>query len=381
MNRPTLLITGGAGFLGTRLARLALSEGWTVRILDSLLAQVHGSHPVIPDWMVRECDFRRGDVRDPETVRAAVKGATSVVHLAAETGTGQSMYSVQRYVDGNVNGTAVVLDALLARESACERVVIASSRAVYGEGRYSCVACGEVFPLLRQKERLDQGIWEPPCPKCGGPIDSLPTHEQSATQPVSVYGTTKLSQELLGANISHATGMPVVVLRFQNVYGAGQSLSNPYTGILTHFFNAIRKGDAPKVFEDGRESRDFVHVGDAGAAIMQSLSKPIRGTATINVGSGERTTIQELAIAMCKAMRSARMPVVVGRYRVGDIRHCVADLSVATRLLNYAPKVRLEAGLAEFLGWAGSQPPALDVGSDANEELSAFGLLRTVRES
>ena len=381
MSKPVLLITGGAGFIGTRLARLALKEGWTVRILDSLLAQVHGHDPALPEWMLNDCDFRRGDIRDPEAVRAAVKESTFIAHLAAETGTGQSMYAVQRYVDGNVNGTAVLLETLLGRESRCERLVIASSRAVYGEGRYSCVTCGDVFPPLRPQERLDQGLWEPACPLCAGVIESLPTHELCATQPVSVYGTTKLSQELLGFNISHASGIPVVALRFQNVYGAGQSLGNPYTGILTHFFNAIRRGDAPRVFEDGRESRDFVHVDDVVGAIMLSLSRPLRGASTINIGSGERTTIHGLAIAMCEALGSARMPVVVGDYRVGDIRHCVADLARARQLLGYEPNVVLAAGLADFLSWAADQQASSHTERDANQELSALGLLRSTRES
>ncbi|PYR93745.1 MAG: epimerase [Acidobacteria bacterium] len=375
----TILITGGAGFIGRRLARRALAAGWHVRILDALVAQVHGANPVLPGWISAECDLRLADVRDADAVKQAAHSADLVVHLAAETGTGQSMYAMHRYTDVNVSGTARVFEAL-QRESRCRRVIVASSRAVYGEGRYTCANCGPVFPPSREPERLSRGEWDPPCPSCGGPIQSVPTDESSRTAPVSVYGTTKLSQELLAFNFSVATGVPVFALRFQNVYGAGQSLSNPYTGILTHFFNAVRRGDAPRVFEDGQESRDFVHVDDVTSAVVRAFDAPLSGFDVVNVGAGTRTIIKELADLIVTVAGRSEPPVIVGDYRVGDVRHSVADLHHAALALGYRPEVPLASGVREFLEWAGAEPVSGASEQSANRELAAMNLLRSAHD-
>jgi dTDP-L-rhamnose 4-epimerase len=371
-----LLITGGAGFIGSHLARRALADGWRVRIVDALVPQVHGDSAQLPDWMSSECEFLGGDVRDADLMQRAVDGVDAVAHLAADTGTGQSMYAVQKYVDVNVGGTAVLLEAL-QRATACRRLVVASSRAVYGEGQYSCKHCGVVHPPLRDPARLARGEWEPVCPECGGPVESMATGERALTRPVSVYGTTKLAQELLAENHGTAFGLPVLLLRFQNVYGPGQSLVNPYTGILTHFFNAIRRGSAPRVFEDGLESRDFVHVDDVVSAVMAALRADGDGGHTLNVGSGIRTSIQQLALDMCRVMRSAVEPAVVGEFRIGDIRHSVADLTTARRVLGYAPRIELATGLAQFVEWASAQQQSSSSEATANSELASLGLLRS----
>jgi dTDP-L-rhamnose 4-epimerase len=374
-----ILITGGAGFIGTRLAERALASGRDVRIVDAFVPQVHGEVPRAPAWM-SDCDLRRGDVRDPALMRQAVEGVDTVFHLAAETGTGQSMYAMQRYVDVNAGGTAVLLEALQQVGTSQPRVILASSRAVYGEGQYACSSCGVVSPPLRHPQRLAQGRWEPLCPSCGREIESIATTEAATTHPVSVYGTTKLAQELLVSHYSHAFDVPVAALRLQNVYGAGQSLVNPYTGILTHFFNAVRRHAPPRVFEDGRESRDFVYVDDVVEA-MFAASRLGAGFHVVNIGSGVRTSIFQLATAMCAGMNAAVAPVIVGEYRVGDVRHCVADLTRARQLLGYSPRTDLAAGLREFVEWAASQAPSTASESLANRELAAMGLLRSANDT
>lgn len=370
-----VLITGGAGFIGARLARRLLLAGQEVRILDALLAQVHGPDPSLPDWLRRDCDLQVADVRDRRAVERAVNDVDTVVHLAAETGTAQSMYTIHRYADVNVNGTAMLLECLVPFAGRVRKLVIASSRAVYGEGKYECARCGVVYPDGRSPVALAAGRWEPVCPRCGGPIASLPTDEDSRTHPTSTYGATKLAQEQLAAIFARGFGVSVAMLRFQNVYGGGQSLANPYTGILTHFFSALGRREAPRVFEDGLESRDFVHVDDVVEATVRVLDVSAQGV--FNVGAGVRTSILALAEAMCRSVAPDVRPVIVSEYRVGDIRHCVADLQRAAVQLNYVPRVSLDAGLGEFIAWAAGEPERGAAVSAANKELASYGLLRS----
>jgi dTDP-L-rhamnose 4-epimerase len=345
-----VLITGGAGFIGTRLARELVSRDIEVRVLDSFLPQVHGPDAQPPRWLERDCDLRIGDIRDRRVVWEAVRDVDAIVHLAADTGTGQSMTEIHRYTDVNAGGTAMLLECLLPHTSRLQGLVLASSRSVYGEGKYECERCGIVYPGPRSPEALAASRWEPPCPTCAGPIESRPTDEDSVLRPGSIYGATKLAQEQLVTTFGSAAGMPVTVLRYQNVYGAGQSLGNPYTGILTHFFCALHRGSAPRVFEDGLESRDFVHVSDVVRATASALASASSGI--FNVGTGASTSILELARSMCRLFGSGIEPVVVPEYRVGDIRHCVADLRRTARELDFAPRVPLESGLREFVEWA-----------------------------
>jgi dTDP-L-rhamnose 4-epimerase len=369
-----ILITGGAGFIGRRLARHLLGAGDEVRILDVLLPQVHGNSPALPRWLEQDCELQVASVLDRDAVAAAVKGIDAVVHLAAETGTAQSMYAIHRCTDVNVSGTALLLECLVPHLERIRSVIVASSRAVYGEGKYDCARCGIVYPTGRTREALAAGRWEPVCPQCGGDVTSLPTDEASLTRPTSTYGVTKLSQELLLAAFGPAFDVAVAALRYQNVYGGGQSLGNPYTGILTHFFTAVRRQEPPRVFEDGFESRDFVHVDDVVNATVRAIRASARGT--FNVGSGVRTTIWTLAELMCRTLGGDLRPQVVSEYRVGDIRHCVADLRRAAAALGYEPQVTLEAGMREFVEWAIAQPDTGVPVANANRELAAFGLLK-----
>jgi dTDP-L-rhamnose 4-epimerase len=346
-----VLVTGGAGFIGQRLAKRLLAEGNTIRVLDCLLPEVHGPRADVPPWLRSAADVRVADVRDPATVRDALSGVTVVVHLAAATATAQSMFEMQRTTDLNVTGTAVLCDGISAGREPIRKLVVASSRAVYGEGLYRCSRCGPVHPGPRTGRALGDARWEPPCPSCGGSIASVPTPESSATAPSSVYGVTKLAQELLARATGAAFGVPVVALRFQNVYGGGQSLTNPYTGLLTHFYRRLTDHQPPLLFEDGRQSRDFVHVDDTVDALMKAIEGPASGV--FNVGSGRATTIADVARLMSDVMAPDIVPVVCGESRLGDIRHCVADLAHARAVLSYVPQVPLEAGLREFIAWAG----------------------------
>jgi dTDP-L-rhamnose 4-epimerase len=370
-----VLITGGAGFIGTRIARHLLDAGLTVRILDVLLPQVHGDQPQLPDWLGRDCELIVADIRNRSAMETAVNGVDVVIHLAAETGTAQSMYAIERCVSVNAGGTATLLECLVPHARRVRKLVIASSRAVYGEGKYACSLCGPVYPPSRRAEDLTAGRWNPRCPGCGAAITVVATDEDSRMSPASIYGATKLSQELFASAFGPAFEVPVVILRYQNVYGAGQSLGNPYTGILTHFFSALRRGQPPRVFEDGQESRDFVHVEDVVQASVLAVSTQAGGV--YNVGSGVSTSILALAQEMCRSMDAQIEPVIVPEYRIGDIRHCVADLNRATTTLGYVPLVKLETGLSEFVAWAAGQRPSSGSVTQANQELAALGLLRS----
>jgi dTDP-L-rhamnose 4-epimerase len=378
MSSERVLLTGGAGFIGMHLARHLTRAGYRVRVFDNLLSQVHGPRPQVPAELGNTCEVLIGDIRDPAAMAVAVDGVDRVVHLAAETGTGQSMYAVHRYADVNVGGTAVLLEALAPHAARLRSLLVASSRAIYGEGQYECVRCGLVAPSGRRHERLSRGLWDPVCPRCDGPVDPRPTDEEAPTRPASVYGTTKLAQELLVLNFGAAFGVDAVALRLQNVYGEGQSLSNPYTGILTHFVNAVLLGEAPRVFEDGQESRDFVHVDDVVGAFAAALRKP-QLPAVLNVGSGTRTSILDVAVGVCRVMDASLTPQIVGTYRAGDIRHSVADLRRAAEALDYRPHVRFDDGLRRFVTWAAARGVTGSSAAAANDALARAGLLRMGR--
>lgn len=346
------LITGGAGFVGRRLAGALISKGHQVRVLDTLSEQVHGSAARVPSDL-DGTDFVHGDVRDTARLGKVLEGVDAVAHLAAETGVGQSMYEVSRYVDVNDRGTACLLQAVIA----CQRpihVVLASSRAVYGEGLYACAHCGEVSPPVRDQAALDQAAWDPICPACGGALDPVPTHEDAPARPGSVYAVTKLAQEHLCQVVGAAYGFSTIVLRYFNVYGPGQSLSNPYTGILSTFYARAKGGKAIEVFEDGKESRDFVYIDDVVEATVRALlaveRQPYSGV--LNVGSGVPTSVHDLARAILR-VGGWDVPIrVTGGFRVGDVRHAFADTSRASQVLGFDAQTPLAEGLRRWLQWA-----------------------------
>ncbi|MBA2597182.1 MAG: SDR family NAD(P)-dependent oxidoreductase [Chloroflexia bacterium] len=373
-----ILVTGGAGFIGRHLVKTLLGEGHTVRVLDSLSEQVHGSSARFPAALAG-ADVIHGDIRDTERLAAALAGVEVVVHLAAETGVGQSMYEVERYVDANDRGTASLLQTLIERQRPV-RVVLASSRAVYGEGLYTCRRCGEVSPSSRDPEALNRAVWDPVCPICAGAIAPAATHEDAAARPGSVYAATKLAQEHLCAIVGGAYGFPTTILRYFNVYGPGQSLSNPYTGILSTFYTRARNGKPIEVYEDGRESRDFVFVADVVAATRRALHHPDDQPRcrVLNIGAGAPVSIGDLAGAMI-LLGGWDVPIdVTGAYRAGDVRHVFADTKRAAHLLGFVAATPLVDGLRQWLAWA-ARADSQDATDAALAHLTARGLYRTAK--
>ena len=369
------LVTGGAGFIGGHLARWLLENGHSVRVLDNLTPQVHGENADPQEILPSAAEFVLGDVRDATVLRRALEGVDVVFHLAAQTGVGQSMYLVKEYMDCNVGGTAQLLDLLANDRQSVQRVVIASSRAVYGEGTCKCAACGPAYPDPRSAEQMEAHEWEVKCPACGRITEPLPTEEDSPLRPGSVYAISKRDQEELAICVGRAYGISVVALRFFNVYGSGQSLINPYTGIISIFASRIRSGEPPLIYEDGLETRDFVHVSDVVSACILAMTSKQVDYEVVNVGSGTALSVLDMARIMVREMGGDREPEVIGKYRVGDIRHCHADLTKARRVLGYEPKVSFDEGIREFLNWA-QDTRSEDRLSSATAELERRKLFR-----
>lgn len=377
MSRRKVLITGGLGFIGSELTRQLVARGDSVRILDSLSPQIHGHVPAIDRAPLEhpEIEVRRGDVVSRHDLEAAVEGVDAVVHLAAETGTGQSMYEIARYDQVNSYGTALLLDVLANRPHRVKKVVLSSSRSIYGEGEYRCGSHGTVQPEPRSVANLKAGVWELHCPTCGAVVAPIPTKETAAPRPASIYAATKLAQEELVRIGCGALGIPWVNLRFQNVYGPGQSLKNPYTGILSIFSTRVRRGLDLPIFEDGEESRDFVHVSDVAAAVALAIDSERAGGSTLNVGSGVATSVREVAELLVEVFEGRSKVEVTGQFRVGDIRSCYADLSAIRAVTGFEPRVSLEEGLRGFARWVLTQPLPEDRLAQANSELKARGLM------
>lgn len=370
-----VLITGGAGFIGRHLARELVREGYAVRVIDNLITQVHGNNPVVEKILPNNVEFIRGDVRNREILNRALDKVEIVFHFAAQTGVGQSMYEIYEYTDCNVGGTAQLLESLARGKGTVRRLILASSRAVYGEGKYSCNGCGVVYPLPRSAEQMDRRLWEVYCPNCSAVLEPLPTDESKPVFPGSVYAISKYAQEELCMCVGRAYDIPVVILRFFNVYGSGQSLGNPYTGIMTIFATRIISGCPPLIYEDGKETRDFVHVFDVVRACILAMNSDKAVYQVVNVGSGKALSILDMACAMIREMGVTLEPEIIGKYRVGDIRHCYADIRYAEEVLRYQPQVTFEDGLREFLIWAQDQH-AEDKLAAATAELEKHGLFR-----
>ncbi|HEY6837637.1 MAG TPA: SDR family NAD(P)-dependent oxidoreductase [Geobacteraceae bacterium] len=360
-----VLITGGAGFIGTHLARRLLREGCSVTILDSFTPQIHGENGELPADLRDEVRLVRADVRDRERFHAALDGQETVVHLAAETGTGKSMYDVLEYEQVNVGGTAVLVDYLVnCRASKVGRLVVASSRAIYGEGKYHCEEHGVVYPPVRSKEQMLAGRFEPLCPHCGRECVMMATDEGAKIQPVSFYGLTKQVQEQMALLYGETLGISAYGLRYQNVFGPGQSLLNPYTGVLAIFSGLARKNLPINVFEDGQESRDFVYIDDVVEATWRCIAAQGESREVYNVGSGTNTSILAIAQRIVTSLGSSSTVTVTGDFRLGDIRHNKADIGKMERELGVTPRWSFDEGLAKFLEWA----TAREAGNLAYEE-------------
>lgn len=377
--KQTILITGGAGFIGSRLALRLVDAGHRVRVLDALIPQIHGEDPDRSPLYrsIAGCvEFIRASVTDPVAMAQALVGVDTVVHLAAETGTGQSMYAIRHYVDVNVGGTALLLDLIANGNFSVRKLVVASSRAVYGEGRYHCRIHGVVYPEPRQASDMERRDFAPHCPVCDQPVDVLATDEATPVRPASIYGISKLNQEQMVLTVGAALGISAVAFRYQNVYGPGQSLSNPYTGILSIFSTRIRNGSDINVFEDGRESRDFVFIDDVVTATTLGIEHPKLVNDVFNVGSGVATDVLTV-VEILQDLLGCRIPVrVSGQFRVGDIRHNFADLTKIHATLGFRPSVTIEEGLRRFIDWVREQESGVDRYDESLRELAAKGLFK-----
>jgi dTDP-L-rhamnose 4-epimerase len=378
MKSKKVLITGGLGFVGTHVAELLVEQGISVLLLDNLSPQTHGVVPEIAaQALLRHprVEICRGDVRQSADWEKVLPEVRQIVHLAAETGTVQSMYEISRYTETNVCGTAGLLNYLANHRHDVDKIILGSSRAVYGEGAYFCQRCGMVYPAVRTKDMLSSAQWDPHCPVCEGPAVPAATPEEANLAPASIYAATKVAQEDLVRIASKALGIPAVILRMQNVYGEGQSLRNPHTGILPVFSNQLRLGKRLNLYEDGQESRDFVHVSDVARAVALTLSSEAADGHSLNVGSGCATTIAQIASLLSEHLGGKTSPVISGQYRLGDVRHALADVRKIRSRLGFEPMVSLQEGLVRFAAWIEAQPVEPD---HLPQELVERGLMREV---
>jgi dTDP-L-rhamnose 4-epimerase len=373
-----VLVTGGAGFIGHAVVPMLAERGWEVTVLDNLSPQIHGVSPNVTSLQTALGSRTKiviDDVRNRDILNKLLEGQDAVLHLAAETGTGQSMYEIERYVDVNIGGTAKLLDLVVNAANKPKRVVVASSRAIYGEGAATCPTHGRVFPNARLVEDLRNKIFPARCPICRNYCDRLETAEDTPAQPSSVYGQTKLSQEQLTLIACESAGIPAIALRYQNVYGPGQSLKNPYTGILSIFSTAILSGAPIRVFEDGEESRDFIYVEDVARATCLALEAEPEARGAINVGSAEPISVLQVVNALTRHYGQKVEIAITGEFRVGDIRHGVADLKRAQALLGFTPQCRFDDSIARFVEWVQAQPRETSGYAASLEEMRRRGLL------
>ncbi len=374
MSKANVLVTGGAGFIGSHLVDALVANGNKVRVLDALVSQVHGL-TAVPSYLDPSVEFIQADVCEREIVDQALDGIDVVFHEAAEVGVGQSMYEIQRYVRANDLGTAVLLEAILARQPQIRKLVVASSMSIYGEGAYKCASCGVVYPQLRPSEQLLERRWEMECATCGKELRATGTPEEKPLFPTSVYAVTKQDQEQFCLAVGRSYKIPTVALRYFNVYGTRQALSNPYTGVCAIFSARLLNGNRPMIFEDGEQTRDFVHVSDIVQANLLALDTHRADYQAVNVGTGVATSVRAVCNLLAEGLGLDIEPEIVGRYREGDIRQCVSDISKARTLLGYEPKVSLEKGIPELLNWVRAQA-AQDQVESATAELESRQLVR-----
>ena len=367
-----VLVTGGAGFIGSHLVDALVRDGHAVRILDNFDPQVHEGRR--PDYLNAEAECLEGDVRDRDAVARALRGIEAVFHEAAAVGVGQSMYEIEKYVSANTLGTAALLDVLVNARVPLKKLVVASSMSIYGEGQYACARCGPVAPSLRPRIQLEAHEWEMRCPGCRAPVSPQPTSELKPLLPTSVYAVSKRDQEELCLCVGRSYGIPTVALRYFNVYGTRQALSNPYTGVCAIFSARIKNRRRPLVFEDGEQTRDFIHVQDIVQANLLAMREPRADGEIFNVGTGAAVSIGRIARLLAERYGMSVEPELTAKFRAGDIRHCYADIT-KLQALGFAPSVSLEAGLHELVDW-GRGVSAQDRVEEAAKELESRGLTR-----
>ncbi len=373
-----VLVTGGAGFIGSHLVDKLIDQiGYEVSIIDTLEPQVHGNTDHPPDYLNKNAKFYRGSVTDYKKLEDLVGESDVVFHLAAMVGVGQSMYKIKKYIDNNILGLAILFDILVNSNHNVKKVVLASSNTVYGEGKSHCDTCGLVFPELRPSDQLKRKDWEINCPKCGSKVKPLLTDEKSPCNPSSIYAYSKLAQEKIGLMIANTYGIKMAILRFFLVYGTRQALSNPYTGVCSIFSTRALYGKPPIIFEDGKQSRDFMDVKDVCQALVLAMEKNAANGEIFNVGTGLPITIAEVAEIITQKINPNLKPTYDQHYRIGDIRHCVADISKIKNKLGYSPTLSFEEGIDDLINWIKTQKKDIKEPSHkAMQELKEKGLLK-----
>ena len=370
-----VLVTGGAGFIGSNLSRRLLTDGYDVRILDIFSKQIHGENKVLGENL-SNAELIIGDINDKKTIASSIQDIDIIVHLAAETGTGQSMYELKSYEETNIKGTLNIIEYLLQNTHSVKKIVVASSRATYGEGAYLCQEHGLVYPKERLELDMLDAFFEPRCNKCKKFLSPTSTNELAPFNPLSFYALTKQIQEQMILMYSKILGISAFALRYQNVYGPGQSLKNPYTGIMAIFSTLARKGELISIFEDGKESRDFVYIDDVIDATMSFINTEIEGKNSYNIGAGKSTSVLEVASNIIDYFGSESEIQITGEFRVGDIRHNYADLTKVNQEIGYTPKVNFKDGVEKFLDWTSNQPIPELAFRDSIEELDKIGLFK-----
>jgi dTDP-L-rhamnose 4-epimerase len=375
-----ILISGGAGFIGSNLALKLIDKGYHVTVLDNLCKQIHGENPKNTSPLYRsiigKVNFIEGSVTNRNDWSKVIENQDVIIHLAAETGTGQSMYEIEKYTAVNIGGTALLLDLLTNTAHKVKKLLIASSRAIYGDGKYECATCGTVYPVERKAENLSKGKFECKCPICSNTVKLVATSEDSLIHPTSVYGITKQAQEELVMTVCPTIHIAPVALRYQNVYGAGQSLSNPYTGILSIFSTRIKNGHSLNIFEDGKETRDFIYIDDVVDATILAMEKEEANEQVFNVGTGITTDVQTVAGTLMEEYKTFTESFISGNYRLGDIRHNFAEISKIRNLLGFKPQYTFEKGIRKFVDWVNQQEVQEDKYDESIHEMREKGLYK-----
>lgn len=372
MKLQNILVTGGAGFIGSFLVDALIKKGHKVRIFDNLEKQVHNGKK--PSYLNKNAEFIKGDVRNRASLFDAIHGIDAIYHLAAAVGVAQSNYEIKKYIDVNTGGTANLLDILVNEKHTVKKLVTISSMTGFGEGNYECTKCGIVRPPLRQEEQLKESDWNIYCPNCSKIVVPTPTEDDAKEYPSSIYAITKKSQQDMALLNASLYNFPTVVLRGFNVYGPRQSLSNPYTGVSAIFISRLKNNREAVCYEDGSQSRDFVSVHDIVSAFILALEKDEANGNVINIGSGKATSIKEIATTIAKALGKENLVKVSGEFRKNDTKHCYANISKAKKLLDWEPKISLKEGFEELIKW-GKNEKSVDSFASAEKELKKKGLL------
>ncbi|MZG54409.1 MAG: SDR family NAD(P)-dependent oxidoreductase [Nitrospinae bacterium] len=368
-----VLVTGGAGFIGSHTVDELIAQGHEVRVYDNLNPQVHGEGAEKPDYLHPDAEFVKGDVRDRDHLYKSIKDIDLIIHDAAEVGVGQSMYSIDQYISTNVQGTGVLWDILVNEKHGVEKVLVASSMSLYGEGNYECVEHGKISPKPRPDDQLAQGQWEMLCPQCASPVDPVPTDEEKELDCTSVYAQSKKDQEVYSLMIGRAHNIPTVACRYFNCYGPRQSLNNPYTGAAAIFCSAIKNDTPPLIYEDGNQRRDFIHVKDLVRGKLLLLDRQEADYGIFNIGTGKPSSILELAETLIQLCGKSFRPDVIYKFRNGDIRDCYADIS-RIKKLGFQPQYSLKEGLRNLIDWSDGQEAVSKV-KDAHQQLVDKGLV------